>query len=104
MGNSARQLLRRARRLTSSAARRLPNPSEDWSDPRFSLHGGVAEGFNSRAEEVLQAGPAGTGKTLANLLRVYWVCRKYPGARALIVRKTRESLTESVLVTWERDV
>jgi hypothetical protein len=45
-----------------------------------------------------------TGKTLANLLRVYWVCRKYAGARALVVRKTRESLTESVLVTWERDV
>lgn len=35
---------------------------------------------------------------------MYWVCRKYPGARVLIVRKTRESLTESVLVTWERDV
>lgn len=64
----------------------------------------MAAGFNSRAEELLLAGPAGTGKTLANLLRVYWVCRKYAGARALVVRKTRESLTESVLVTWERDV
>jgi phage terminase large subunit len=64
----------------------------------------VATGFNSRAEEVLLAGPAGTGKTLANLQRVYWVCRKYAGARVLIVRKTRESLTETVLVTWERDV
>lgn len=32
------------------------------------------------------------------------MCRKYPGARALVVRKTRESLTETVLVTWERDV
>ena len=50
------------------------------------------------------AGAAGTGKSLAWLLKIYWVCRKYPGARCLIVRKTRESLTESVLVTWERDI
>jgi phage terminase large subunit len=64
----------------------------------------VAEGFNSRDSEVLLSGPAGSGKTISNLLKVYWVCRKYPGARYLITRKTRESLTESVLVTWERDV
>jgi hypothetical protein len=84
--------------------KRHPSPSEDGPDPHFDLFGGVAEGFNSRAEEYLMAGPAGSGKTLANLLRVYWVCRKYAGARVLIVRKTRESLTETVLVTWERDV
>jgi len=88
----------------ASAARPEWTPSEGWIDPRFDLFGGVAEGFNSRADELLLAGPAGTGKTLANLLRVYWVSRKYPGARTLVVRKTRESLTESVLVTWERDV
>ncbi len=35
---------------------------------------------------------------------MYWTARLYPGARCLIVRKTRESLTETVLVTWERDV
>jgi phage terminase large subunit len=81
-----------------------PRPSDAYPDPKFDLYGGVAEGFNSRAEECLIAGPAGNGKTVANLLRVYWICRKYPRARVLIVRKTRESLTESVLVTWERDI
>lgn len=35
---------------------------------------------------------------------MYYVAKTYPGARCLIVRKTRESLTETVLVTWERDV
>jgi len=81
------------------------NPSEpNHHDPEFQLFGNVAKGFNSRDPECLMSGAAGTGKTLANLLRVYWICRTYPGARVLIVRKTRESLTESVLVTWERDI
>lgn len=53
---------------------------------------------------MLSAGPAGTGKTLAWLVRAYIACETYPGARALIVRKTRSSLTDSVLVTFERDV
>lgn len=86
-----------------SAATPSPTASK-WIDPEYKLYGEVAAAFNSRAAEQLVAGAAGTGKTLANLLRVYWVCRKYPGARVLIVRKTRESLTESVLVTWERDI
>jgi phage terminase large subunit len=66
----------------------------------------VAQGWNeqTQAKECLLAGAAGTGKTLCNLLRVYWTSRIYPGARCLIVRKTRESLTETVLVTWERDI
>lgn len=83
---------------------RTPSPFDGWCDPKFDLFGGVAAGFNEQADEVLLAGAAGTGKTLANLLRVYWTARLYGGARCLIVRKTRESLTESVLVTWERDV
>jgi hypothetical protein len=71
---------------------------------RFAFFAGNASAFNSKEPEVLLAGAAGTGKTLANLAKVLTVCGKYPGARVLIVRKTRESLTESVLVTWERDV
>ena len=82
-------------------------PSGRPAEPRhpdYALHGGAAEGFHARDPELLLAGPAGTGKTLALLLRVYWTCQRHPGARCLIVRKTRTSLTESVLVTWERDV
>lgn len=75
-----------------------------WPVPAITLRGGVRAAYFSRAEEALCSGPAGTGKSLAWLLRVYWMCRRYSGARCLIVRKTRESLTESVLVTWERDI
>jgi phage terminase large subunit len=52
----------------------------------------------------LSAGAAGTGKSLSNLLSIYWACRKYRGARCLIVRKTRESLTETIFPDWENDV
>lgn len=60
--------------------------------------------FESKHDEVLVSGPAGTGKSRACLERVVSLLRKYPHSRALIVRKTRESLTESALVTLEDKV
>lgn len=57
-----------------------------------------------RAPEVLISGPAGTGKTRALLEKLHLCATKYPGMRGLILRKTRESLTESALVTWEQKV
>lgn len=45
-----------------------------------------------------------SGKTAAALHRLYLLAHKYPGMRGLIVRKTRSSLSESVLVTWEQHV
>lgn len=75
------------------------------SDRRgFAFYGDNARAYNSREPEVLLAGAAGTGKSLAWLVKILTLCDRYPGCRVLIVRKTRESLTESVLVTWERDV
>jgi len=71
---------------------------------RFDFYGGNALAYNSREPEVLLSGPAGTGKSLAWLVKIYTLADYHPGARILIVRKTRESLTESILVTWERDV
>jgi hypothetical protein len=38
------------------------------------------------------------------LQKVHLAALKYPGMRALIVRKTRESMTESALVTYEEKV
>jgi len=60
--------------------------------------------FHAQAREVLIAGPAGTGKSLAALWKLHFCATRVPGLRALIVRKTRASLTESVLVTLERSV
>jgi phage terminase large subunit len=56
------------------------------------------------APEVLLVGPAGTGKTLGVLVLIDRLMRTYPGARALVVRKVRADLAQSVLVTYEQDV
>lgn len=50
------------------------------------------------------SGSAGTGKSRANLEKINYCALQYPEMRALIVRKTRESLTESGLFTFERHV
>jgi phage terminase large subunit len=60
--------------------------------------------FLSQEPEVLIEGPAGTGKTRAVLEKANFLAETYPGIRILFVRKTRKSLTESVLVTWEEKV
>jgi len=57
-----------------------------------------------RDPQVLIEGPAGTGKTRAVLEKVHLCAQKYPGMRALLVRKTRQSMTQSVLVTYETHV
>ncbi len=66
--------------------------------------GGAAVLMTARDPEVLLSGPAGTGKSLACLTKLYLAAMKYPGMRGLIARKTRESVSESALVTWEQKV
>jgi PBSX family phage terminase large subunit len=58
----------------------------------------------NRAKEIVLSGPAGTGKSRGCLEKLHICAQKYPRMRGLIVRKTRESLTESALVTYEEKV
>ena len=66
--------------------------------------GAAAKLFSNRSPEALLEGPAGTGKTRAVLEYVNYLCEQYPGIRVLLFRKTRNSMSESVLVTWEEKV
>jgi hypothetical protein len=52
-------------------------------------------------QEVLYEGAAGTGKTFADSVRVHAIGTKYPQARMLILRETRESLRESFQPLFE---
>jgi PBSX family phage terminase large subunit len=65
------------------------------------LRGNLGRVVTSRDPEVCLEGPAGTGKSVAILWKIHRAAQRYPGMRALIVRQTRESLTQSALVTWE---
>jgi phage terminase large subunit len=71
---------------------------------RYAAHGSALALWHDRSPEVLLSGPAGTGKSRACLEKVHACCLRWPGCRWLIVRKTRESLTESALVTFEEKV
>lgn len=70
----------------------------------YEPRGAARELWRSREPEVLIEGPAGTGKSRAILEKILKRADKYPGSRHLICRKTRASMTESILVTFEEKV
>lgn len=71
---------------------------------RYEPRGAARDLFSATASEVLMDGPAGTGKSLACLWRLHIACLQYPGARCLIVRKVRDTLATTTLVTFEEQV
>lgn len=71
---------------------------------RYEPRGASADLFKHHEPEVVVSGPAGTGKTFGALWRLHLAALKYPGMRAIIVRKTLESLTASALVTFQNRV
>jgi PBSX family phage terminase large subunit len=50
--------------------------------------------------EVILDGPAGTGKTYAALYKIHVLLLSYPGAKALVARKTNTSLAGSAMATF----
>ena len=72
--------------------------------PVYRPRGAALDLMYCKAPEILMDGPAGTGKTRAILEKAHICLHKYPGCRALAVRKTRRSMTHSVLVTYEEKV
>ena len=69
----------------------------------YQPYGVAADLMKYRGREVLLAGPAGTGKSRAALEKLSFVCYQRP-VRAAIVRKTRKSLSQAALVTYEKKV
>lgn len=71
---------------------------------RFELRGANKEIQTNQDREVLLWGTARTGKSFAWLVKMHRLAVKYPKFRGLIVRKTRTSLSESALQTFEEQV
>lgn len=70
----------------------------------FEPMGGARDLMLCTDPEILLEGPAGTGKSYACLKKIDRNAVRYPGSRQLIVRKTRTSLTQTALVTFEQKV
>lgn len=82
----------------------LAAASQDLLRHTFVPRGAAKRLFECRDSEVLLGGPAGTGKSRAALEKLHLQMLKYPGARALILRKTATSLTNTGLVTYKEHV
>jgi len=66
--------------------------------------GALLAHFACHEREYILAGPAGTGKSRGSLEKINAVCEKYKSARTCMVRKTRKSLTQTGMTTFEERV
>jgi phage terminase large subunit len=71
---------------------------------RYEPRGAARRIISCRADEVLISGPAGTGKSTGVLHKIHMAMMKYPGAKALLLRKTLVSLSSTTLETWRKQV
>jgi len=90
--------------IAPSQPRGKPSATEELQAKPYTPYGACRKVWESRAFEILVAGPAGTGKTRSDLEKIVLACMKYPKCRALIVRKTRAELTETALPELEDHV
>lgn len=77
---------------------------EDVLVHRAEFRGAAKEFMAYRGSEVVLEGPAGTGKSRVALTKVHLACLRTGGVRALIVRKTAVSLSNTTLVTFREKV
>jgi hypothetical protein len=73
-------------------------------DDTFRARGAIAQLFRSDALEIVVGGPAGTGKTRGLLEYLNYMASAHDNCRLSLLRKTRRSLTESAMVTFEQKV
>jgi phage terminase large subunit-like protein len=82
----------------------LPSPPAAGTPIQLDFRGAARELFHRRDPEVLLAGPSGTGKTVACCWKLHLAMARYPGARALLARKTGTALAASAVVTYREQV
>lgn len=70
----------------------------------YEPRGAAASLFTDRGPEVSTVGAAGTGKTVAALMKLHITSLMVPGVQSLVVRQTHASLTASTLVAFEQFV
>jgi phage terminase large subunit len=79
-----------------------PQTTAGWKFPSFRNNAQRLQESNDT--EIILTGPTRTGKTLACLSKVWQLMTENDGLRALVVRKQRTDLSETALVTLERDL
>lgn len=100
-----------AQQIVDDIANELGWPATDGAAGRGvieeeypAVYGGALRFWNSTAHEVILHGPYETGKTFAVLTKLHKLMNEHPGAQALMVRKTYQSLLGSAVVTYRTKV
>lgn len=78
--------------------------TDPLANPETELRGGVKALWESQDFETIVSGPAETGKTWGCLHYTHALLRKYPGAHAVMLRKTYSALVGSAMRTFKRIV
>src|SRR5690242_8823362 len=79
-------------------------PAVSGIEETYTAYGAMSHLFTCNEPEIILSGPAGTGKSRGNLEYLNYYATEFPGARLLMLRKTRRSLTESGMITFEQKV
>jgi PBSX family phage terminase large subunit len=79
-------------------------PTFEKQSRPYKRYGAAVTAWKSRRRELVLSGPAGTGKSRLCLEKIHFCADKYAHARILITRKTRESITQTAMVTYEKKV
>ena len=88
-----------------AARREAERRQRTESNYTTTFYGAVADLHSYRGDkDVALVGPAGTGKSFGALYLINKLCQENAGLRVLIARKTRTSLSNTGLVTFERNV
>jgi hypothetical protein len=74
------------------------------SNRGLALRGAGRQMWGYQGAEVMLAGPAETGKTMASLAKCHAMLLKYPGCQGAVVRKTYASMQGSVLASYENKI
>lgn len=82
----------------------LLNCLPETKPPVYVPYGMAKKLLHTRRREVVIAGPAGTGKSVACLWKLHLLAESVPGFKAAIVRKTRASIADSALASFEQYV
>jgi len=68
------------------------------------IYGENRRAYQCKESEVMLAGPADTGKTIALLTKIHWLAFRYPGASIVIARKQLTDTYSTVLVTFQKKI
>ncbi len=82
----------------------MPKGSVSGGKSNFVMYGAISALFACNDPEVLIEGPAGTGKSRGVLEKGLWLAERYRMARVLFARKTRASMSETILPIFEDEV